>query len=269
MYEEWGAHKASRAAYFSAGFFNKQHFQQVLPSHPLWKTSRLRWLSPWTSSPLNEDQWTQGEEAPHITNPRNPSPTIAGSGDSPSVSERLRAEKGRESRLSSERSNTRIPPQGRQFHFIRKPQMTDENMEKLGMGSQRAPHWKKHTCKSTRITTRVYRDIWPFENTWRGRHQTKEYSYICQREGWTSKFHINTDNTNHSAFSFFFRPFFFASIFSFSKQKCPQNQFSLFQKVKITKNFNSYDLAKQIEPFHKCYNFSQTLMAHHSLRAGK
>lgn len=52
--------------------------------------------------------------------------------------------------------------------------------------------------------------------------------------------------------------FFFSSIFSFSRQKCPQNQFSLFQKVKITKNFNSYGLAKQIEPFHKCYNFSQT-----------
>lgn len=69
-----------------------------------------------------------GEEAPHITSPQNPGPTVAGSGDSPSGSERPHAEKGTEAGLGSERGHTRIPPQGRQFHFIRKPKTTDENM---------------------------------------------------------------------------------------------------------------------------------------------
>lgn len=63
------------------------------------------------------------------------------------MSEKLHVERGKESRVSSERNNTRIPPEGRQFHFTIKPQITDGNMEKLGMGSQGASHWKKYTYK--------------------------------------------------------------------------------------------------------------------------
>lgn len=101
----------------------------------------------------------------------------------------------------------------------------------------------KTHANQTRITTRVYGDIWPFENTGRGLHQTKQYSYICPRGGGTSTFHINTDNANHLAFSFYFRPFFlfflfflFLHQFSHSQSRSVLGTSSLFfRKSKLPK----------------------------------
>lgn len=106
----------TRAACCSTGFLNGGQNHRISStsrmsshSHPPWRTNRLRWLNPWMVSHLEEDYWSQVEAAPHIISPQNPRPTSAGSGEGSSTGEKLYAEKGRESRFSSERSNTRIP----------------------------------------------------------------------------------------------------------------------------------------------------------------